>query len=202
MIALTSLSFQNSMYNVALFWIPLIREQYLEQHDTELLPVKANDVAFRLHALTACSLTIGQCFVYERGNQRVSMTCWCILAFMGLFLLGLLISKGILPTFTWCDFVTWASYIQLSTTAIKYFPQAYMNFCRKSTEGLSIGRCLLDLTGGTLSNVQVAIDVLNSTEWLLEIQSNSDLACCPWCSTFSSYCSITYASEKFAQQNQ
>ena len=148
-------SFFFSAYNIGLYWIPAIREQYLEENDTILLPVKPNDVAFRLHALAASLFMMVQCFIYEREDQRVSKTCWFILAAIGLFLLGLLSFKLAMPNFTWPDFLTWASYIQLTTSAIKYFPQAYMNTVRKSTEGFAIGGVMLDFIGGTFSNIQV-----------------------------------------------
>ena len=43
---------------------------------------------------------------------------------------------------------------------VRYVPQAYMNFRRKSTVGWSIGNILLDFTGGSLSIIQVMIMVM------------------------------------------
>ena len=145
------------MYNIGLYWIPRIRGQYLEESGTLLLPVKANDVALRLHALAASLVMTFQCFLYERDGQAVSKTCRLILAAMGLFLLGVLVCKLAVPSFTWSNYLTYASYVQLTTSAIKAFPQAYMNFVRRSTEGFAIGRVMLDFTGGTLSNLQVQL---------------------------------------------
>ena len=80
---------------------------------------------------------------------------------MGLFFLSVLVCKLAVPSFTWSDYLTYASYVQLTTSAIKAFPQAYMNFVRRSTEGFAIGRVLLDFTGGSLSNLQVQPNIFD-----------------------------------------
>merc|ERR1712198_562180 len=65
----------------------------------------------------------------------------------------------------WLEFLTWASYVKLGITLIKYVPQAYMNFRRKSTVGWSIGNILLDFTGGSLSIIQMILIAHNNDDW-------------------------------------
>ena len=48
---------------------------------------------------------------------------------------------------------------------IKYVPQAWMNYRRKSTEGWSIGNILLDFTGGVLSVLQMFLLASNYDDW-------------------------------------
>jgi hypothetical protein len=48
---------------------------------------------------------------------------------------------------------------------IKYVPQAWMNYKRKSTEGWSIGNILLDFTGGVLSVLQMFLLAINYDDW-------------------------------------
>ena len=48
---------------------------------------------------------------------------------------------------------------------IKYVPQAWMNYKRKSTEGWSIGNILLDFTGGILSVLQMFLLSTNYNDW-------------------------------------
>jgi hypothetical protein len=55
-----------------------------------------------------------------------------------------------LAVLAWLDFVYICSYIKLGITLVKYVPQAYMNYRRKSTMGWSIGNVLLDFTGKNL----------------------------------------------------
>ena len=49
-------------------------------------------------------------------------------------------------------------YMKLSITFLKYLPQFYWNYQRKSTVGWSIANIILDLTGGTFSFVQMALE--------------------------------------------
>ncbi|KAJ3143232.1 hypothetical protein HK101_003158 [Irineochytrium annulatum] len=53
----------------------------------------------------------------------------------------------------------------MGITIIKYTPQAYMNFQRKSTAGWSIHNILLDFTGGFLSFLQQGIDSSANNDW-------------------------------------
>ncbi len=57
------------------------------------------------------------------------------------------------------------SYVKLAITIIKYVPQAWMNYKRKSTEGWSIGNILLDFTGGVLSVLQMFLLAINYDDW-------------------------------------
>merc|ERR1712137_1275278 len=106
-------------YNIALFWIDSVQEEYQDKHPQGVIPVKANDVFFPIHAVFASAVTIVQCCIYERAGQTVSRVCLGLLAAIFLF---------------------------VGITLIKYCPQAYMNYRRKSTVGWSIGNILLDFT--------------------------------------------------------
>lgn len=48
---------------------------------------------------------------------------------------------------------------------VKYAPQAWLNFRRKSTKGLSITMFLLDITGAILSLLQLVIDSASGGDW-------------------------------------
>lgn len=146
-----------------------------------------NDVFFSIHAFCATSLTIGQCFIYEVinmnesffigfkikendkiselkilqiGVQRVSNTTRII---HGLFAIFIVISTilGIIKIIEWLDFLYFCSYIKLIISLIKYIPQAYSNYKRKSTVGWSIGNIILDFTGGSLSMLQMVLNAYN-----------------------------------------
>ena len=66
------------VFNVGLFWIPKVQKQYKELHQGGVIPVQINDVVFTLHAIAATGFTIFQCFIFERGKQRMSIL-GCIL---------------------------------------------------------------------------------------------------------------------------
>ncbi|QSS61612.1 hypothetical protein I7I51_03789 [Histoplasma capsulatum] len=57
------------------------------------------------------------------------------------------------------------SYVKLIITIIKYIPQAWVNYKRKSTVGWSISAILLDFTGGILSVLQLLIDSAFEDDW-------------------------------------
>lgn len=56
-------------------------------------------------------------------------------------------------------------YVKLLTVVLKYIPQAYHNYKRKSTEGWSIYTILLDFAGGWLSLGQLVIDSALQNDW-------------------------------------
>lgn len=48
---------------------------------------------------------------------------------------------------------------------VKYAPQSWLNYRRKSTQGLSIVMFTLDFVGAILSLVQLAIDSASGNDW-------------------------------------
>lgn len=57
------------------------------------------------------------------------------------------------------------SYIKVVITVVKYVPQAWLNYKRKSTTGWDIRQILLDLTGGVLSLAQLILDSSFEADW-------------------------------------
>lgn len=55
--------------------------------------------------------------------------------------------------------------IKVFLTAIKYTPQAVMNYRRQSTVGFSIVAILLDLSGAILSLMQLVLDSSMQGDW-------------------------------------
>jgi len=51
-----------------------------------------------------------------------------------------------------------AGYCKAAITFVKYVPQVYLNWKRKSTVGWSLENVLLDFTGGTFSFIQIIVD--------------------------------------------
>ncbi|XP_068126817.1 cystinosin [Hyperolius riggenbachi] len=155
-----------SVFNVGLYWIPYTREQFLQVYPNGVIPVDANDVFFSLHAALLTVITIIQCCIYERGGQTVSKVFIGVLIVAWLFAFSMLF-VAVAGRVTWLQFLFCFSYIKLAITLMKYFPQAFMNFRRKSTEGWSIGNVLLDFTGGSFSILQMFLQSYNNDEWTL-----------------------------------
>ncbi|EDQ89689.1 uncharacterized protein MONBRDRAFT_8067 [Monosiga brevicollis MX1] len=81
-----SVSFYPQMYNVVgflcysifnglFYWSPDTQSLYRSHHHGKNNQVQASDVFFALHALALTLVTVFQIFIYERGNQRVSLYC-------------------------------------------------------------------------------------------------------------------------------
>ncbi|PVD23877.1 hypothetical protein C0Q70_17151 [Pomacea canaliculata] len=151
-------------FNVGMFWVTGVKNDYLSQHPRGINPVQLNDVIFTLHAVFITLVTIGQCFIYEKGGQKVSKICMVLVAGAWLFAAAALIVT-LTHKITWLTYLYYFSYIKLGVTLIKYIPQAYMNYQRKSTVGWSIGNVLLDFTGGSLSLLQMFLLSYNSDDW-------------------------------------
>ncbi|XP_078410855.1 cystinosin-like [Cetorhinus maximus] len=154
------------VFNISLFWIPNVKKQFLEQNPEGVNPVEANDVFFSLHAILLTAVTIFQCFIYERGEQKVSkiatglvVSAW-LCALVTFFI-------AIAGQITWLQLVYYFSYIKLGIVLVKYVPQAYMNYRRKSTVGWSIWNALLDITGGFFSLLQMFLQSYNNDEEML-----------------------------------
>jgi len=65
----------------------------------------------------------------------------------------------------WLDFLYYLSYLKLLLTILKYVPQAYLNYSRKSTVGWSIFNVILDFSGGILSISQILLDSFITGHW-------------------------------------
>ncbi|XP_076753782.1 cystinosin-like isoform X2 [Xylocopa sonorina] len=153
-----------ALFNCGLFWIPEVELEYFRRYPKGLNPVQVNDIFFALHATFATVITIIQCFVYETGTQRVSTTARIIHSIFAVFILISMI-LAIVNTIKWLDFLYYCSYVKLSITLIKYVPQAFYNYKRKSTVGWSIGNIFLDFTGGMLSMLQMILNAYNYDDW-------------------------------------
>jgi len=152
------------LYNIGMYWIPAVKEEYQQEHPDGVNPVQINDVCFTLHAVLITGVTIVQCFLYERGGQKVSLVAK-ILVSLSLVSLIILLIVAACSAITWLTYLMVFSYLKLGISLIKYIPQAYMNYRRKSTDGWSIGNVLLDFTGGSLSIVQMILQSYNNDEW-------------------------------------
>ncbi|KAL0271760.1 UNVERIFIED_CONTAM: hypothetical protein PYX00_008756 [Menopon gallinae] len=154
-----------SLFNIGLYSSETIQAQYEKRYPGGVIPVQLNDIFFSVHAALAVILTGIQCFLYERGDQTVSRFARCLFVGYALFLGISLILAATDTAINWLDFLLFCSYVKLSITLIKYVPQAYMNYKRKSTVGWSIGNIFLDTTGGLLSMIQMIINAHNFDDW-------------------------------------
>eukprot|EP00898_Chlorokybus_atmophyticus_P001184 jgi/Chlat1/2066/Chrsp17S02538 len=144
------------LFNVGMLAVPQVQRQYRQKFGPHApIPVSASDVAFSSHAVALVTFTLFQVLIYERGSQRVSRVAGAISACAWALLGFALVQAVVFDRWLWA--VNTANYLQLFMTAIKYAPQAYMNYARKSTIGWSIGNILLDLTGAVFNFTQLFV---------------------------------------------
>nr|XP_022916241.1 cystinosin homolog [Onthophagus taurus] len=153
-----------SIFNVGLYAIPVIREQYSARYPTSVITILIQDIVFALHGLLLTIVYCVQCMIYERRSQRISIIGKGFHSiFATIFIVALILAN--FNYMSWLDFMYACSYIKLSITITKYFPQVYMNYKRKSTVGWNIYNILWDLGGGILSILQMGLNAYNYDEW-------------------------------------
>ena len=154
-------------YNSALFWVPSVRAAYAAAHDGALPSVQSNDVFFGIHAVMLTLVVLAQIAAYERGGQRLARWCVAVLAALLVLIASVAgaTAAGALPALDWLTYFVFLSYVKVSITLMKYFPQAVLNWRRQATVGWSIDNILLDFTGGTLSLAQTLMDNGIKGQW-------------------------------------
>lgn len=155
-------------FNVVLYFSTAVQKQYEEEYHTKTIPVALNDVGFSIHAVLMVMVQIVQLCTHERGQQRITFTATMILAVAVLFILVslsiALSGKKVFGLTDWLGFITAMNHLQLAMTFIKYSPQAYYNWKRKSTEGWSVWGIVLDLVGGICNLFQLLILCWNTSD--------------------------------------
>lgn len=153
------------IYNASLYFSSAIQKQYFEKYGyDQMIPVAANDVAFSIHAVLLTAVTLFQIVIYERGNQKVSRIAIAIVCAVWFFAAVCFFIA--LPNHSWLWLISIFNSIQVFMTVIKYIPQAFMNFARKSTDGFSIGNIVLDFFGGLTNYAQMAVQSIDQGSWV------------------------------------
>ncbi|KAL8130709.1 hypothetical protein V2J09_019864 [Rumex salicifolius] len=153
------------IYNATLYFSSAVQQQYRDKYGlNQMIPVAANDVAFSIHAVLLTAFTLFQICIYERGGQKVSKITILIVTVVWIAA-GICIFIAV-PNHSWLWLISVFNTIQVIMTVIKYIPQAFMNFFRKSTEGFSIGNILLDLFGGVTNYGQMTVQSIDQDSWV------------------------------------
>mmetsp|Transcript_7835 Transcript_7835/g.8968 ORF Transcript_7835/g.8968 Transcript_7835/m.8968 type:complete len:294 (+) Transcript_7835:1-882(+) len=126
--------------------------------------VQLNDLVFALHAFFISSAHLTQVFIYDRGEQH-KFKSWTIYLLVILWTIVLTIFgleglAGIHIPFNFNAF-RMSGYGKAIITLVKFCPQVYLNYKRKSTVGWSIFNIMCDFTGGVFSILQEFIDYVH-----------------------------------------
>ncbi|KAL7140675.1 hypothetical protein ABFS83_08G004700 [Erythranthe nasuta] len=148
------------VYNASLLFSPTVKNQYHYKYGSnQMLPVAPNDLAFSIHAVLLSGFTLFQIGIYDRGGQKFSKTSIC---FVSIAMLAAAICVLIaIPKHSWFWLVSCFNTIQVIMTVTMYFPQALLNFKRKTTSGFSVGNILLDFLGGITNAIQMVMQSID-----------------------------------------
>jgi cystinosin len=143
--------------------------------------VSIQDIVFAAHAVLITIFTIIQIFIYydeKDADQKVSSTCKLIIICLIWGVLQIIFIERVLGLYDPHNPYNFNSVIYLGwckvfISFIKYMPQAYFNYKRKSTEGWSIYNILLDFTGGTFSFAQNIIDTIRGQKIIIDDPTQS-----------------------------
>ncbi|CAO2657284.1 Nn.00g034100.m01.CDS01 [Neocucurbitaria sp. VM-36] len=158
---------------------PTIREQYADRHpESPETTVRFNDFLFAAHGAVMCVIIYSQFFPSIWGfrvgkTQRASravLGIWWGCVFVVVASIALVVGWGSedghdIRGWAWIDVIYALGYVKLTTVLVKYIPQAWVNYKRKSTIGWSIYPMLLDFAGGWLSLAQLVIDSSLQNDW-------------------------------------
>lgn len=113
-----------------------------------------NDLVFAIHAFMLSSIQLMQTYIYYRGPDKAKFALWAIVLMVVLTITCtamciVSISGEKLPLAA--GPVRFFGYGKAAITFVKYLPQVYLNWKRKSTVGWSIENVILDFTGGSFS---------------------------------------------------
>ncbi|XP_058751326.1 cystinosin homolog [Vicia villosa] len=148
------------IYNASLFFSPVIQKQYFQKYGYgQMIPVAANDVALSTHGVIINLIILFQFAIYRNGSETLSK--YAIAIFVGVLFSGVVCFFVALPTHSWLWLISIFNLIQVCMILIKYFPQALMNFMRKSTDGFSIGSILFDFSGGVFNYSQMVVQSID-----------------------------------------
>lgn len=154
-----------SIYNLSLLFSYRVQQDYYKRYTYSRIPVEYNDLFFSLHAFALTLVTAIQCFIYDRGEQHISLPAGIFTSLASVLGLGMFVTS-LFDRLSILDVVLYLSYVKLVITTIKYVPQAYMNYQRKATTGWSIHNIILDFTGGSFSFLQMLLIAYNYNDWI------------------------------------
>jgi len=147
----------------SMYWDERIKAIYFKEHPHSNIPVEISDLASVIHNLIIISCLALQCVFLPRGGQKLSIVSWvCLGAFISAPLISLPFAAT--DTMNWLDFVHVFSYIKIGISLVKYAPQAFMNWRRKSTAGYSPINICLDFSGSTFLVLQLVLLAINRND--------------------------------------
>ena len=159
-----------STYTVGLYGVPYIRQLYADRNHGNMPQVQINDVCFAVHALLMTFVQIAQMYSYDGRKQMPTLLARAgivIVVILILVYLAVVLALGnnSVSIFSILDWFYFISFVKIGITCLKYVPQVLLNYKRKCTVGWNITACIMDITGSSLSALQLILDANNAHDW-------------------------------------
>ena len=120
---------------------------------------------FASHGLALANAHFVQALVYSRGDKNKDFKLWLIVLLIAAYIIFIVtysLDVSGYPLPAGAGVLNFCGYIKATITLIKYSPQVYLNYQRKSTVGWSIANVILDFTGGLFSLLQLIIEAVGN----------------------------------------
>ncbi|PVU97196.1 hypothetical protein BB561_000693 [Smittium simulii] len=144
-----------SLYTVGFYCFENLQNEYKSKHGGNSNLIMINDVFFAVHSLIISVVIMIQYFFYEKEEYQVLSGSAKLIMISSFTIMAAVITFDSIYML-----LIVSSYLKLALTVMKYIPQAYTNYKRKSTDGWSVVNVLCDLIGGVLSCAQLLIDAV------------------------------------------
>ena len=151
------------IYTLGLYFGISIREQYLDSHETQILPVAWYDVMFSIVTMTVFILLVVQYAYFGDGDKNVSNSSKVWIGIVAICIVTLFI-LAIANVISWFDLFMYVPWTRLFIAVFKYVPQIIRNYTFKSVSGLSIFMVLIEFLVGFAVVGQVTIDAINYSD--------------------------------------
>ncbi|KRX09131.1 hypothetical protein PPERSA_08847 [Pseudocohnilembus persalinus] len=122
--------------------------------------VDIQDLVFCYHGLILNFVTIGQCIYYPKGKNKINLYAKILASVLVGYSIIYCFLTNVFDLFTPPDSLNTLNllgYNKLVITLVKYTPQVYWNYKRKSTVGWNICNVLCDFSGGFFSLAQTVV---------------------------------------------
>ena len=161
-----------------LYFSTTVRMEYALRFGTKKIPlIRFNDIVYGVHSLALVIVLLWQFFVSgyrKHATQHLSATIKWLTVIMILSTIGLLLHAWEISTtrrhYELVDVASIFGTVKVFLSSIKYLPQAYHNFQRKSVKGFAVTGYVLELLGGMFCISQFFIDAYIQDDLIGAIQ--------------------------------
>ena len=170
------------IYTLGLYFGINLQEQYLDRHNSQILPVMWYDLMFSIVSMTVCVILVIQYVYFGDGDKDISRSSkvWLSIVFL---CIATLIILAFTKVISWFDLFMYNPWVRLLIAVYKYIPQFITNYNLKSVSGLSIFMVLTEFLVGFAVVGQMLIDVVNYNDMSLLVGNFSKF--------FDGFCNFT-----------